>query len=41
MRLDPAGGDLARLIEAWPLLPSPIQATIVAMLDSTQAEARN
>ena len=36
----PIDDDLTRLIEAWPCLPSPIQAAILALLDSTQAEAR-
>jgi hypothetical protein len=27
--------DLVRIVAAWPALPSPIRAAIVALLDST------
>lgn len=30
----PADPDLARLVEAWPELPQPIRAAIVAMVDA-------
>ena len=36
----PQDDDLRRLTEAWPSLPSHIQAAIWALLDSAQPEAR-
>ena len=32
-----ADSNLARLIEAWPTLPEPIRAGIVAMIDASAA----
>ncbi len=37
---EPIEPDLAKLVEAWPTLPAPIRAAMLAMLGSAQAEAR-
>ncbi len=32
---DPQDPDLRRLVEAWPTLPDPVRAGIVAMVEAT------
>jgi hypothetical protein len=32
----PADADLARIISAWPTLPAPIKAAVLALLDAAK-----